>query len=34
MKDAYSFHKDIKDFEEFYEKIKEIYTRIFERLGL
>ena len=34
MKDAYSFHKDIKDFEKFYEWAKKVYTRIFERLGL
>ena len=34
MKDAYSFHKDIEDFEVFYEWAKKVYTKIFERLGL
>lgn len=34
MKDAYSFHKDIEDFDEFYEKIKEVYMNIFKRLWL
>ncbi|PID83718.1 proline--tRNA ligase, partial [Candidatus Gracilibacteria bacterium] len=34
MKDAYSFHKDVKDFEKFYEEVKEVYMRVFARLGL
>lgn len=34
MKDAYSFHADIADFEVFYENIKQVYTRCFENLGL
>lgn len=34
MKDAYSFHADIKDFEVFYEEVKKVYLRCFERLGL
>lgn len=34
MKDAYSFHADIEDFEVFYEEAKEVYMRIFKRLWL
>jgi len=34
MKDAYSFHTSIEDFEEFYEKVKEVYTRVFDRLWI
>ena len=34
MKDAYSFHASREDFDDFYEKIKKVYMRIFERLGL
>jgi len=34
MKDAYSFHKDIEDFDIFYDEIKKVYMRVFERLGL
>ncbi len=34
MKDLYSFHKDEKDFSDFYEKAKEAYLNIFERCGL
>ncbi len=34
MKDAYSFHTDIKDFEVFYEDIKDVYMRVFTRLWL
>lgn len=34
MKDAYSFHKDIEDFEKFYEEIKAVYMRVFDRLGI
>jgi prolyl-tRNA synthetase len=32
MKDAYSFHADREDFALFYEGVKEVYGRIFERL--
>ncbi|MDA1334664.1 MAG: His/Gly/Thr/Pro-type tRNA ligase C-terminal domain-containing protein [bacterium] len=34
MKDLYSFHADEKDFEVYYEKAKEAYTKVFERVGL
>ena len=34
MKDAYSFHKDIADFDEFYETVKGVYMNVFTRLGL
>ncbi|MBU3924339.1 MAG: aminoacyl--tRNA ligase-related protein [Patescibacteria group bacterium] len=34
MKDLYSFHADEKDLGEFYEKIKESYWKIFERVGI
>ncbi|OGY53996.1 MAG: hypothetical protein A3B15_01930 [Candidatus Buchananbacteria bacterium RIFCSPLOWO2_01_FULL_45_31] len=34
MKDLYSFHADEKDFEEFYEKAKAAYLKIFKRCGL
>jgi len=34
MKDLYSFSKDLKEHESFYEKAKEAYYRVFERLGL
>ncbi|MBU3969143.1 prolyl-tRNA synthetase [Patescibacteria group bacterium] len=34
MKDLYSFCKDKKEQEKFYEKAKNAYTKIFERLGL
>lgn len=34
MKDAYSFHANIEDFREFYEGAKDVYLKIFERLGL
>jgi len=34
MKDAYSFHTDIGDFDEFYSDVKKVYTRCFERLWL
>jgi prolyl-tRNA synthetase len=33
MKDLYSFHADKKDMEKFYERIKQGYFKIFERLG-
>src|SRR3990167_11136064 len=34
MKDLYSFSKDQKQHNQFYEKAKAAYTKIFERLGL
>jgi prolyl-tRNA synthetase len=34
MKDAYSFHKNIEDFDEFYENAKKAYINVFERLWL
>lgn len=34
MKDLYSFSKDIKAHEHFYEQAKQAYVKIFERLGL
>jgi len=34
MKDAYSFHVNIEDFEVFYEDIKKVYMRVFDRLGI
>ena len=34
MKDLYSFSKDAKEHEEFYEKAKKAYVKIFDRLGL
>ncbi|MFA6533544.1 MAG: proline--tRNA ligase [Patescibacteria group bacterium] len=34
MKDGYSFHSDEADFKLEYEKMKKVYARIFERLGL
>ncbi len=34
MKDGYSFHRDEEDFRNFYEKMKLVYSRIFNRLGL
>ena len=34
MKDAYSFHANKEDFDVFYSDMKEIYLKIFERLGL
>ena len=34
MKDLYSFHRDEKDLDEYYEKMKKVYFRIFERCGL
>lgn len=34
MKDGYSFHRGEGDFGEEYEKMKEVYSRIFHRLGL
>jgi len=34
MKDAYSFNRNEDDFKIEYEKMKKVYTRIFDRLGL
>ncbi len=34
MKDMYSFHRDEADLSAFYEKMKGVYTRVFERAGL
>ncbi len=34
MKDLYSFHRDEKDLDKYYEKVKKAYFRIFERCGL
>ncbi|MFA5270350.1 MAG: proline--tRNA ligase [Patescibacteria group bacterium] len=34
MKDGYSFHRDEKDFKIEYDRMKKVYTTIFNRLGL
>ena len=34
MKDMYSFHTTTKDFEEFYDKMKDVYKAIFKRVGI
>ena len=34
MKDLYSFHTSLDDLEEFYEKSKDIYYNVFNRLGI
>ncbi|KKQ23144.1 MAG: prolyl-tRNA synthetase [Candidatus Roizmanbacteria bacterium GW2011_GWC2_37_13] len=34
MKDLYSFHTSEKDLKEYYEKSKEVYMRVFNRLGI
>jgi len=34
MKDMYSFHEDQKDFERFYEIVKQAYLKVFQRAGL
>ncbi|OIO19551.1 MAG: prolyl-tRNA synthetase [Candidatus Magasanikbacteria bacterium CG1_02_32_51] len=34
MKDMYSFHTSQKDFENFYEKMKDVYKSIFQRVGI
>ena len=34
MKDLYSFHKDEKDLNQYYEKVVESYKKIFERVGI
>lgn len=34
MKDMYSFHKDEADMAAYYEKMKNVYARVFERVGI
>lgn len=34
MKDLYSFHTTVDDLKKYYEKSKEVYNRVFERLGI
>lgn len=34
MKDAYSFHKDKNDLENYYNKVKEAYFKIYKRMGM
>ena len=34
MKDMYSFHTSAEDFEKFYEKMKDVYKNIFQRVGI
>ncbi len=34
MKDGYSFHKNEDDFKVEYQKMRDLYTRVFEKLGL
>ncbi len=34
MKDLYSFHRDEKDLDSYYEKMKKVYFKIFKRCGL
>ncbi len=34
MKDGYSFHPGEEDFKVYYEQMKRVYTKIFERMGL
>lgn len=34
MKDLYSFHKNEKELEDFYEKVKQAYINIFSKIGL
>jgi prolyl-tRNA synthetase len=34
MKDLYSFHADKKDLDSYYEKVKDAYFRIFEKVGI
>lgn len=34
MKDLYSFHRDEKDFEKYYEAMKKAYMKVFARVGL
>lgn len=34
MKDFYSFHSSEEDLDEYYEKFKKVYAKVFERLGI
>lgn len=34
MKDLYSFHTDVDDFKRFYEEVKRVYMKIFQRIGI
>lgn len=34
MKDLYSFSRDQKQHDEYYEKMKDVYTKVFQRLGI
>jgi len=34
MKDLYSFHQDTEDLDKYYDKVKEAYFKIFQRLGI
>lgn len=34
MKDLYSFHRSREDFDSYYEKSKEVYMRVFNRIGI
>ncbi len=34
MKDMYSFHRDEEDMKAYYEKMKGVYARVFERVGI
>lgn len=34
MKDMYSFHTSVEDFERFYNKMKDVYKTIFQRIGI
>ncbi len=34
MKDGYSFHRNEEDFKTYYEKMKQVYSQIFNRMGL
>ncbi len=34
MKDLYSFHASVEDLNDYYEKVKKAYSKIFKRLGL
>lgn len=34
MKDAYSFHTSVEDFDSFYEEVKKVYMRVYERLWI
>lgn len=34
MKDLYSFHTNVEDFEDYYARAQQAYTRVFERVGI